>query len=221
LTRRSTIPELIWPETPEFLEAAAALSHDALDLMLAALWTGYDQLRELLTSIDIGDGGDEAERNITMLLHVRTAEALSGYEPFTCRHAFRENETRQRPPAQAPEYDIAFVLRSNERIAWPVEAKVLRSDGAIAAYVADVNEQYLTCRYAPFSGSGAMVAYLLKGEVNVLFRNLSTALAADLREHPAFERRAHRVSHHARNVPVGRGYPTAFECHHLAMAINV
>lgn len=144
-------------------------------------------------------------------------EAMTRDEPFTCRHAFREFETRLPPPAQAPEYDIAFVLLDNERIAWPVEAKVLRSDGAVAPYVADVREQYLTCRYAPFSCSGAMVAYLLEGETDVLFANLSKRLATDLIEPSESRGRAHRVSHHTWQVPSNRTYPRAFACHHLAM----
>ena len=61
----------------------------------------------------VGDGGEEAERNITTLLHANTEAAMTADEGFTCRHAFKEMEGRLPPPAQAPEYDIAFVLRGN------------------------------------------------------------------------------------------------------------
>jgi hypothetical protein len=69
--------------------------------------------------------------------------ALTGFEPLVCIHAQREFETRMPAPAQAPECDLAFVLRANPRVSWSAEAKIVATDRTIAAYVADVDVQYL------------------------------------------------------------------------------
>ncbi|TFH51772.1 MAG: hypothetical protein E4G89_01940 [Methanothrix sp.] len=60
---------------------------------------------------------------------------MDGAEPFFVQHNSYEHESRKAPPAQAPEYDIAFVLYQNERIKWPLEAKVLRTQQGISEYV--------------------------------------------------------------------------------------
>ena len=86
---------------------------------------------------------------------------MSGDEPFYVQHGPFERETMRPPPAQPPEYDLAFVFRADERIMWPIEAKVLETPGGVADYVRDIREEYLKCRYGPFSASGAMLAYLL------------------------------------------------------------
>lgn len=221
MSRRPTISELRWPETPEFVAAAQALAENVVATMIDALWAGYDKLREeVLDPLGQHEPGDEAERQLTLLLHLRVDNVLTGYEPFTCRHAYREFETRMDPPAQAPEYDIAFVLRSNERICWPVEAKVVATERTIAAYVRDVREEFLTCRYGPFSSSGAMVAYMLGGRPAVFFRNVGEALPVEMAPVPWTGQRPHRVSLHERSVPLGKSYPKTFECYHLAMPIR-
>jgi hypothetical protein len=64
-----------------------------------------------------------------------------------------EFETSYSDQAQPPSYDIAFILRVNERIILPLEAKVLPTERAIAKYIKEITGNYLTCRYAPFSRS--------------------------------------------------------------------
>lgn len=221
LARRATIAELRWPQTPEFLDVAVSIDAGSLSLMLEALWQGYDRLAsEVLAHISFEEPGDEAERTITSLLHQRVQESLSGEAPFLCRHAQRENESRLAAPAQAPEYDIAFVLRDNERIAWPVEAKVLKTDRTISAYVAEVRDQFLTCRYAPFSRSGAMVGYLFAGDPIIFLQNVAAALDVEMKLYEPASDRPHRYTNHEREVPAGRPYPTSFECHHLVMQMK-
>lgn len=217
-----TIAELRWPETPEFIFVASEIRKNVVTIIIDALWSGYDQLIErVLGQIDVNQADAEVERNVTQLLEPEIRENLDSYLPFYVQHAVRENESRLPPPAQAPEYDIAFVLRANPRICWPVEAKILRTDRTLAPYLADVREQYLTCRYAPFSSSGAMVGYLLHGDAHQALENIEGALGVQLVRGADDPPRAHRVSTHARIVPHGKSYPTPFECHHLIMTMDV
>ena len=109
------------------------------------------------------------------------------------------------------------MLRENQRIAWPVEAKVVATDRTVATYVREIREQYLTCRYAPFSRSGAMLAYVERGSPEVFHNNVEAALEMPLHRYEPFAERHHRVSDHGRQVPADRILPTNFQCHHLAM----
>jgi hypothetical protein len=222
MSRRPTIAELRWPETPEFVEATELLAENVVETMTNALWSGYDKLRDIvLVPLGHYEPGDEMERQVTQLLHSRVSESLSGFEPFTCHHAYREFATRLPAPAQAPEYDLAFVLLSNPRICWPVEAKVVATDRTIAAYVTDIRDQYLTCRYAPFSSGGAMLAYMIAGTAATFFDNVAGALACRLDTPTWAGSRAHRFSVHKRNLPRAGRKPGMFECHHLAMQIRL
>jgi hypothetical protein len=222
MSRRPTIAELRWPETPEFVEAAGLLAENVVETMTNALWNGYDKLRDdVLIALGRYEPGDEMERQVTLLLHPRVSDSLTGFEPFTCHHAYREFETRLAAPAQAPEYDLAFVLRPNPRICWPVEAKVVATDRTIAAYVADITEQYLTGRYAPFSSGGAMLAYMIAGTETTFFDNVAGALACRMDTPSWAGSRAHRFSVHQRNAPTQRRNRRRFECHHLAMPIRL
>jgi len=160
---------------------------------------------------------EDLERSLTQVLEPRIHKVMTGYETFYVEHGPYERETKMPPPAQPPQYDIAFVLYHDERIMWPVEAKVLATDGTVADYVTDVREQFLTCRYAPFSSEGAMLGYLLSGDPDTAFASIAAKLPRLLEVHPAFLHRPHRISHHKRRVPRGKPYPPEFACHHLVM----
>lgn len=181
--------------------------------MLGFIWRGYDQMQSDKPSVD----GRDLERSITQLLALRIARVMSGDEPFDVQHGPFERETMQPPPAQPPQYDIAFILREEERIMWPMEAKVLETSGAVAEYIKDIHEQFLTCRYAPFSGEGAMLGYLLSGAAGDAFQNISKKTPCTLEEHPTFSSRPQKLSSHTRNVPLGKTYPSRFRCHHLIL----
>ena len=88
---------------------------------------------------------------------------------------------------------------------------------AVASYVSDVTEQFLTCRYAPFSTSGAMIGYLLKGDANDAFATIAQKLACELRPVTGQVDKKNRVSNHLRTVPAGKAYPAAFSCYHLIL----
>lgn len=198
---------------PAFLTLAVTWTRDQADLLLGFVWAAYDQMRASMPAVDPRD----LERSITQALEPRIREAMSGDEPFYVQHGSFERETMAPPPAQPPAYDIAFVLRAEERIMWPLEAKVLETPQRIADYGRDVREQYLTCRYAPFSAAGAMLGYLLSGSADDALSCIAKRLGCGLRVTSAFAGRPHRVSRHSRTVPAGKTYPVDFRCYHLIL----
>ena len=198
---------------PEFLALVRAWMRNPAQTLLGFIWAAYEEMRACPPDVDSRD----LERSITQLLEPRVRAAMTGDEPFYVQHGPFERETMKAAPAQPPEYDLAFVFRANERIMWPIEAKVLETPGTVADYVRDIQYEFLTCRYAPFSGSGAMLAYLLAGKPDRAFTAIARRLGCTLRpvrEHPG---RHNRVSHHTRTIPSGKPYPTEFDCFHLVL----
>lgn len=181
------------------------------------IWAGFERLKTTTASFDARD----LERSITQLLEAAIDDVVPGEAPYYVQHGPYERETMLLPPAQPPAYDLAFVLRSDPRIMWPAEAKVLTSTKALAEYIADVREQYLTCRYAPFSASGAMLGYLLDGVAHEALDNIAQRLAVAFAETtPLDPVRPHRSSVHNRTVQSGKSYPTPFRCHHMILGFH-
>jgi hypothetical protein len=80
--------------------------------ILGFVWAAYD---EMLAHPPANDTRD-LERSITQLLEPRIRDSMTGFEPFYVQHGSYERETMMAPPAQPPAYDLAFVLRADERI---------------------------------------------------------------------------------------------------------
>ena len=201
------------PLDAAFIAGASSWLRVSEDVMLQRVWEGFDELVRTRPAFD----GSDLERSISERLEACIQDSMSGDEPFTVQHGPHERETKQPAPAQPPQYDIAFVFRADPRVMWPLEAKVLETPGTLAAYVSDVNEQFLTCRYAPFSPSGAMLGYLLSGSAADAFTGLSTRLGCALEIPTRYPGRPARFSVHVRSVPAGEPYPKDFRCHHLIM----
>ena len=194
-----------------FVALAGSWMENPARRFLRFIWQAYDDMRACRPHVDPRD----LERSITQLLEPRVRDRMSGDEPFYIQHGPFERETMRPPPAQPPEYDLAFVFRADERIMWPIEAKVLETARGVAAYVRDIKNEFLTCRYAPFSSSAAMVGYLLSGSAEDVFASVAGRLRCTLdpvSEHPT---RRNRLSQHRRNVPADKPYPVAFVCYHL------
>lgn len=190
-------------------------------VLLAIVWKACDRFQEdELARIDCSQEDEDLERNITQLLEPKMRKAMSGFEPFDVQHGPYEEESRKAAPAQPPQYDIAFVLRSNPRVMWPLEAKVLKTDGQVAKYVNEIECNFLTCRYSPFSSEAAMLGYLLDGNCETAFFNIAKKGKWELRMHEGFAERDHRVSEHERNVPAGKDYPRHFSCHHMLLRVG-
>lgn len=197
----------------DFVELADEWCRDQSVILLGFVWQAYDQIKKDNPFID----GRDLERSITELLELRIHRVMSGDEPFQIQHGPHERETMKAQPAQPPQYDLAFKLNADERIMWPLEAKVLETDGFVSEYIKDIREEFLTCRYAPFSSEGAMLGYLLSGTPANAFKNLSEKIPCKLREHPHFSVRPHKLSSHIRRAPTGKTYPSSFRCHHLIL----
>lgn len=195
----------------DFVLAARSWAKDPTEGMLEIIWKGYDGLKVAQPKIDPSD----LERSITQNLELCARRAMSGYEPFDLQHGSYEHETMLDPPAQPPQYDLAFILRSDSRIRWPLEAKVMETPGTVADYIHDINDQYLTCRYAPFSSSAAMLGYLLSGSPADAFARIGKQLNCTMES--SGSDRPQRVTRHVRSVPKGKTYPASFACHHLVL----
>jgi hypothetical protein len=214
----NTFPNTLGDGIPtDFVALAGRWCANFSVILLNFVWHGYDQL---LKDLPAGIDDRDLERSITESLELRIQDVMSGYEPYTIQHGPYERETMKLPPAQPPQYDLAFKIRNKEWIMWPLEAKVLETDGAVGDYKNDVTNEFLTCRYAPFSSEGAMLGYLLAGTVESVFNNLEAKIPCVLVAHPEFPNRPCKISDHTRRVEVGKPYPAFFRCHHLIMEFS-
>jgi hypothetical protein len=218
--RGITILEKRWKDTDDFVKLAKQWKPDAIAILIKLVWKGYDLLtQKVLSQIDSDRNEEHLERSITQLLERKIRKGMTGDEPFDVQHEAYEIESSQSAQAQPPQYDIAFILLANERIIWPLEAKVLKSDGAVAEYVKEINKNFITCRYAPFSSEGGMLGYLLAGVASKAYSNITAKVPCTLSHHPDFPTRNHKTSNHERIVPSGKSYPVDFCCHHLLLEI--
>ena len=220
MARRGNILQKRYPNTGDFVELAKAWNPDAISILIRLVWEGYDRLAtELLSQINCDGTEEQLERSITQTLGWRIRRGMTGDEPFEVQQEVYEFETSKSAQAQPPQYDIAFILIANDRMILPFEAKVLRSDVDVTEYVKEINNNFMTCRYAPFSSEGGMLGYLFSGDSNKAFTNIETQVPCILDAHPHFHDRDHKTSNHTRVVPSGQSYPVDFRCHHLLFKI--
>lgn len=198
---------------PKFVELACSWMQNFSMQFIGFVWSAYETWRQHPPQVDPGD----LERSITQLLEPRVRDVMTGDEPFYIQHGPYERETMKPPPAQPPEYDLAYVFRADERIMWPMEAKVLETPKKVDAYIQDINNEFLTCRYAPFSNSGAMLGYLLSGDPGNAFDEINEKLGCPLEPILDYPDNPNRLSQHHRNVPNGKPYPVEFGCYHLIL----
>jgi len=221
LVARQTYSERRWPDTPEFNSVLCSWKAAGSIILLELVWKGYDGFcAEALAQVDCSEDDEGLERNITQLLEPKIRQLMTGYEPFYVQHGPCEYESRMPSPAQPPQYDIAFILWSDRRVMWPLEAKVLRTDGTVAEYIHEIQDNFLTCRYSPFSSEAAMVGYLLSGNSETVFGNIAEKGGWNLSPHVHFSDRDHRTSEHERKIPEGKSYPIQFRCHHLVLRLQ-
>ncbi|MGK7959119.1 hypothetical protein [Crocosphaera sp.] len=207
-------------EKQEYLDLAREWPLDLTRIALELIWQGYEILQaNVLSQIDVKQADKQIEKSLSSLLERRIRDVMTGDETFVVQHEVPEFETSVSDKAQPPTYDIAFILRANERIILPLEAKVLHSDGQVGEYVKEINNNFLTCRYAPFSSEGGMLGYLLKGLSNRAFNNIAKKTPCTLSDNPDFPKRHHKTSDHQRSIPENKLYPLNFRCHHLILKI--
>lgn len=218
---RRTYTERRWPDTPEFNSVLRALKTGGSIRLLELAWQGYDRFCiEALCDMDCSLEDEDLERDITEHLELMISDMMSGYEPFWVQHGPYERESRVGGGAQPPQYDLAFKLRCNPRIMWPLEAKVLRTDGSVPEYTEGLKSNFLTCRYSPFSNEAGMLGYLLSGTPERAFDSIAKKGGWELARHEHFPNRDHRTSDHKRTVPPGKAYPVDFRCHHMIFRLT-
>lgn len=213
----------MWPQEEGFKDLVRNWGASASLNLLSYVWTGCDALRgKRLVKITgpVQDRLAHIEQGITQTLVPEIRKAMPLASPFQVEHGVFEFETSHSPQAQPPEYDIAFVMYSNRGLMWPIEAKVLDTDGTLAEYMKEIKNNFLTCRYGPFTNEGAMLAYLLKGKPSKVFKNIENRLHCVLADHSGFPNRDHKTSDHHRTVPKGKDYPIDFRCHHLVLEVG-
>ncbi len=218
MVRRGNIFQKRYPNTSDFVELAKAWNPDAISILIRLVWEGYDLLvSKFLSQINFDGNEEQLERSVTQALVVKIHQVKTGDEPFSVLQEVYEIESYQM--LRPPQYDIAFILYENDRIIWPLEAKVLKTDGEVGDYIKEINENFITCRYAPFSSQGGMLGYLFSGDPKKAFTNIETKAPCTLNDHPDFPTRDHKTSDHQRVVPSGKLYPVNFRCHHLLLKI--
>jgi hypothetical protein len=211
-----------WKNTGDFVMLAQQWCPDAITILVKLVWEGYDLLvTDILSQINCTGGEEQLERSITQSLERKIRRNMTGDEPFDVQHEVYEFESSKSSQAQPPQYDIAFILKANERVIWPLEAKILNSDGDVAEYIKEINGNFLTCKYAPFSSEAGMLGYLISGDPSTAFKNIAAKVPCELTHHPFFPNRNHKTSDHRRTVSLDKQYPIEFRCHHLLFNIIV
>ena len=164
--RLPTILDDLFPDSaPEFSAIAEAWPAHLIAQMLTLVWTGFDRLKALpnFTQLDFTRDYPQLERSLTDL-HMQEITLLwrngsSAFESFIPLHEPWELQAVASRSARPPSCDLGFVLLSNRRLRWAVEAKLLESPDAIADYLRDL-QKYLDGRSAPFATESALAAYL-------------------------------------------------------------
>jgi len=226
---RPTIFDLRYGAPPTADTLVRLWNLELTDKLLDLAWKGYDQLYGGFLAVIPWDlDYKDLERSITEAYVGAIEDVMSreyqGYFPCRVRHSPFERESQLTPKAQPPAYDLAFILNSDPRIMWPIEAKVLKTDKDtqenLGDYVSTLNERYLACKYAPFSNGGAMVCYMKRGNSDVLFANIASLTSYNLQDYSSFSGRQHKFSDHVRSIPANKDYPREFRCHHLVFILS-
>jgi hypothetical protein len=208
-----------YPIPDDFVAMVKRWRGHAIDILFGYVWSGFDRLLEE-EQFDLSQAEENLERGITQLVAQRIRDGMESKSPFYLEHHPFEDETRVAPPAAPPAPDLAFVLRANPRATLPLEAKVLATDGRVAEYVAEITDNFLKCRYAPFSSQGGMLAYLLSGLPSRALENIATKLGCEVFPHQAFPERHHACSRHQRTAEACKHAPRDFTCHHLIVLFD-
>ncbi len=187
---------------PESLAQAKRFAEDVSAQVLDWTWRAFDSLStSYLSQLDVLEPVEQMERDLTskhfMCITRLWAHETGGFSSVCPVHEHPENETRPPAPGKPPAYDLAFVWQENQRVAWPIEAKVLRTPKAIGEYMGDV-QKFLIGTAAPLVGQGGLIAYLLTGAPTAVFAEIERRMTETLEVSPAFSSRAHRISFHSR-----------------------
>ena len=148
MTRHPTFSELAWPDDPADAELPIQWARGVATQVLDWTWRAFDSLlASRLVRIDLTQPLEQLERDLTrnhfVEIQVLFALETDGYAALVPHHEFPEMESRSSASAKPPAYDLAFVSTSNQRRAWPLEAKVVPSPDRLGEYLNDVNGKFV------------------------------------------------------------------------------
>jgi hypothetical protein len=215
MSRRPTVSELALPLDEAILRAANEWAKDGFLMMLEWVWEAWDRVQSAdLSRVNFQQPLEEVERDLTsnhaIWINRIYARETGGYCAVTPQHEYPERESRPPPPGRSPAYDLAFVWRENSRIAWAIEAKVLKTDRNLAPYERDVTK-FLSGKAAPFVCQGGIIAYLISGNAEDFHDGVRKKLRTKFDSIERFPTRPHRSSKHRR-----KKHPE-LELHHMVM----
>lgn len=217
MTRRRTFSEERWPIDARSIAEARQWAGDVAVQVLDLIWRSFDRLKENhLAEVDLAQPLEQLERNLAALhfieLNTLWAQETGGYSSIVPIPEWPELESRPAAPGKPPAYDFAFVFTDNQRVSWPIEAKVVPTPNTLAAYMSDITK-FVSGVAAPLTGEGGVIAYLLDGEELEFLVALESKLGEPLKEisASALMYRAHRVSQHERSPA------SQLRLHHLVM----
>jgi len=212
---RPGLSKLRWPMDDDSCRQAASWAAGVTQQVMDWTWRAFDALySNVISDVDMTQPLDQLERDLTSKHFIEInrlfAAETDGFSSIVPHHEFPENESAPGGSGRPPASDISFVWYENQRVSWPIEAKVIRTAGTLADYLNDT-VKFESGIAAPLVGEGAQIAYLLTGTTDGFFDNLSARIPSLLRSLREFPNRAHRVSSHVRiNIP-------DLKLHHMAM----
>jgi hypothetical protein len=203
MTRRPTFSELVWPDGPDDWLLAEEWATGSAFRILDWTWRAFDALAaKHLSKVDLTQSLDQIERDLVrhhfIEIQLLFAEETDGYSSLIPHHEWPEMESRASAWAKPPAYDLAFISTTNQRWAWPLEAKVIPTQGTLAEYLKDVNDKFVAGVASPRIGEGAMIAYLLSDDSEAFLQNVAAKLARTLNPVTEFPARIHSTSEHVR-----------------------
>ena len=218
MMRRPSPLEAAFPLPGDFVTSIQSWREDAISTMMGYVWAGTRSFADNLR-IDLTQDMEHLERGLNQFLAQKIRDAMTDRPPFFLEHHPFEDQGRDPGGGQPKAPDFAFILRANPRATLPIEAKVLDTDGAVAEYVKEITDNFLECRYAPFSSHGAMLGYLRKGTVDNALKSVEKSMGCTLVVLQALEQWKHHTSQHIRVSTNCQGCPADFTCHHMILLL--
>lgn len=216
---RRTYQQRRWPDTKLFQSVAKRWCANQSFKLMDLVWLAIDDLCEAdLEKVPVDDSDEAKEESLNLLLSMRIDKLKSGDEPFTVVHQPPEQYKRKTKNARSPVPDIGFVWHENPNCIWPIEGKMLKNPNDLKEYGKEINDNFLSGRYATFSTEGAILGYLLSGDADITLKNVAKQIGKRLSRHPKFKDRNHRISKHARSG-VDNRKKESFFCHHLVVTV--
>lgn len=194
---------------------------EGIAILFSIIWKGLDDLKADLSQVSFTGDEVQIERDLTEHLHDKINEILRDGHPFKIKHSPNELGSQKTRQAKPREYDLAFYLRENTGIKFPIEAKVLRWKNAsmsLADYIDTINNKFLTGVYSPFSSEAVLLGYLIgKGDIQSVFDAIAEKLNTPLQQYVGAKNRFHHFSEHIRENSTLSG---SFKCHHMLYQIK-